>query len=436
MTAALVTVGLVWLAFLPYHAALFACYGIQTAAKPRPWLVYGVLYFINYLIFIIISLLSWPLPANWLLIAAMLTAEVRLAYRCRLLLSLFLGLSGALIGLAMTVISRSACALLLHLPLQSFDSVMSAELPQARSLSVSGGFVLAGLALFGLRPLLRRRIFRHLNHSDGNLKFALCLLAALYAYLLLNLLIYSVPANEAVLKLWGVKTGVCALIGYTLGLWYAVRESCLASYRARSALVRARLRSSARRGRQLEEQAYTDALTGCANRPRAERVLARLTRHRSPFALGFADLNGLKEVNDRLGHGMGDRYILAAARALRDALPKGGLVCRYGGDEFLLILPGGRPDEAERVIHHAGDTLRGLSRSAKYPFAMSLCHGVAASDENASPQGLLDLVDRRMYEQKIRVRAALKQSPDPAPAPVAETDGHRTPAHTARRDPA
>lgn len=403
---------LVLMSFLPYHAALFACYAVQTGTKPPAWLAYGLVYICNYIIFILISVWHWPLVVNWLLIAVMLTIEVRLVYRIRLLLSLFLGLSGALAGLAGSVIARSASAIVMGLPLEAFNASISLEMVLVRSSSLGAGFLLSGLLLLALRPTLRNRQYRYLNRSDTNLKFALCLLVALYAYLELNLLIYAVPANDLILKLWGIKTGVCALFSYAIGMWYAVRESSLEHFAARNNSVRAKLVTFRQREAHLAAQAYTDALTGQNNRLRGDQALNEYIRQGAKFTLNFVDLNGLKYVNDHFGHSHGDRYITAVAHILGDTLRDDrDLLCRYGGDEFLLIYYDRTPEAVETLMQDSVRIMESLSeaRSSTYPFALSISYGLASSEEHATAKALLDTADQRMYAQKLAAHAAREQ---------------------------
>ena len=110
----------------------------------------------------------------------------------------------------------------------------------------------------------------------------------------------------------------------------------LAGYRRR--LERARRDELAR----LEQAALTDSLTGLGNH-RAfhedlERELARRDRIGSRFSVVMLDLDGLKEINDTLGHGAGDDRLRAVAECLTATLRNGGAY-RTGGDEFLVLLP-------------------------------------------------------------------------------------------------
>jgi diguanylate cyclase (GGDEF)-like protein len=87
-----------------------------------------------------------------------------------------------------------------------------------------------------------------------------------------------------------------------------------------------------------EEQAFTDALTGLANRRALDGVLDQLIESRRRFALMRIDLDYFKAVNDRMGHAAGDHVLQAAAGLLRDCLREGDTVARVGGDEFVILL--------------------------------------------------------------------------------------------------
>lgn len=99
--------------------------------------------------------------------------------------------------------------------------------------------------------------------------------------------------------------------------------------------------------RSLAYQAGHDALTGLANRFRLRHVLEPELRAGRDIAVFVVDLDGFKHINDRHGHAAGDHVLSVVAQRLRDAVGVDGLVCRYGGDEFVVRTAAGA--EAEMV---------------------------------------------------------------------------------------
>jgi diguanylate cyclase (GGDEF)-like protein len=101
----------------------------------------------------------------------------------------------------------------------------------------------------------------------------------------------------------------------------------------------------ARREAQVRDFAYQDELTGLPNRrlllDRLKQAVARAARQHKQVVLLLLDLDGFKSVNDRLGHAGGDKLLQAVARRLTDGIRGADTACRYGGDEFLIMLPEG-----------------------------------------------------------------------------------------------
>ena len=141
--------------------------------------------------------------------------------------------------------------------------------------------------------------------------------------------------------------------------------------------------------------AFRDPVTGLANRHLWERESASWSSRSG--CVVFLDLDDLKEVNDLHGHVAGDRLLAAAGQALASIVPSGALAVRYGGDEFVAVLPD--PDEAAAEAWAQEAVRRVAAASADLPIVPRLSHGVAPF----GPGGLKQAVQRAddvLYERK------------------------------------
>jgi len=158
------------------------------------------------------------------------------------------------------------------------------------------------------------------------------------------------------------------------------------------------------------DPALRDELTGLANRRRLREILASewpgLLSEHGRVALLLLDLDLFKEVNDRHGHLAGDEVLVLAATRLRDGFRASDRLVRYGGDEFVAVLPGLGAEEAralaERVRHAFTDaewTVPGTDDALGVALSFSIGAAVAP-DEAPDGESTLELADRRLYAEK------------------------------------
>ena len=394
---------LVAVCYYIYNYHMFAYIDHLTGKKLPKWKSSLITFIINYEVFMLISRLQFYLIINWTIFAVFLVLEIAVLYRVPWTMSLFCGIQGAMIGLAFNFITRSGTALLVNQSLAAFDSRLSRSIASLKPYPIAAGFVLAGFGFWGLKHKFHDWAEKEENpDKPANLMFSLCLVLSLFIYLVLNLLIYFTPSNEPVIKLWGMKSGICVLIGYYIGISHIHTLTKLHHFERQSYSVRKELISHKILEERLEQLAYNDILTGCQSREAVREAMADYYEKGIPFYVCFADLNNLKLVNDTLGHDAGDRYLSAAAHALQEAAQGNDIVSRYGGDEFLLMTP---EDGIERVragVENAQWALKELSNSSEYPFRLWLSYGIAYSGECGDLEELVKLADDRMYENKRR----------------------------------
>lgn len=149
--------------------------------------------------------------------------------------------------------------------------------------------------------------------------------------------------------------------------------------------------------------AREDALTGLLNRrgfgELAEREIRRSRRTGEPLALVMADIDDFKQINDRHGHGIGDEILRRIARRLQQAVRELDIVCRWGGEEFVLLLPRSDSDEAGRVITRVRDHVSTAPvKTTAGAFTITLTFGIAAVESNLD--SAVERADQAMYSGK------------------------------------
>jgi diguanylate cyclase (GGDEF)-like protein len=184
---------------------------------------------------------------------------------------------------------------------------------------------------------------------------------------------------------------------------------------------------------ELEQQASHDSLTGLKNRRRFEEdlrtELARSRRQGSDGALLMLDLDNFKQVNDTLGHPMGDRVIEEIASVLRDRIRESDVLARLGGDEFAVVLPNCTTEKAKGVAEAIATAIRDhVPREPDVP-PITASIGIAMFGHDGLPslESIVAAADTAMYAAKSAgrdaVRVAVTGGGDTAGASLSRGDG-------------
>lgn len=195
-------------------------------------------------------------------------------------------------------------------------------------------------------------------------------------------------------------------------LW-ELRESQAAALAAR----REHERLSAQHGA-IAKQALQDPLTGLPNRRALDERLRALSTDAAaqPLAVALVDLDGFKGVNDRQSHAEGDDVLRVIASTLRDALRGDDFVARYGGDEFVVLLPGAPSSAAANAMNRCRASVADLPGHLSHGVTLSI--GLVSMAPAEHPDAVLARADTAMYESKNnggnRVTSAMQDGQDPA----------------------
>jgi diguanylate cyclase (GGDEF)-like protein/PAS domain S-box-containing protein len=161
---------------------------------------------------------------------------------------------------------------------------------------------------------------------------------------------------------------------------------------------------------QLQKMARSDALTGCFNRGYGlellERQIRLAKRNNSPLLIAFLDINHLKQINDRFGHQEGDWVIKMVGNLLKSTLREVDIICRMGGDEFLLAFPDSSLKEAPLIRERLEEELFSLNKSINkdYQIRFSIGFSEYLPSESQTSDELIMIADQRMYEDKKKKR--------------------------------
>ena len=156
----------------------------------------------------------------------------------------------------------------------------------------------------------------------------------------------------------------------------------------------------------LQKLAHYDALTGCCSRGYGlallEQQIKIANRKKSSILLFYLDVDNFKYINDTFGHREGDKALKEVAALFKSTLRETDIICRIGGDEFLLIFPGSSLDNAPLIEERINKRLKKLNENLNKHYKIGFCIGCSAYDPTnpLSIEKLIKTADEKMYKEK------------------------------------
>jgi len=157
---------------------------------------------------------------------------------------------------------------------------------------------------------------------------------------------------------------------------------------------------------ELKRLAHYDVLTGCYSRGYGlnllEQQIKTVKRKKTPILLLYLDVDDFKYINDTFGHQEGDKVLKEVAKLFKSTLREVDIVCRLGGDEFLLIFPESSPNDAPLIRERLNANLKKLNQKLAKPYKIDFSIGLSCYDPSnpLSIDKLIHIADENMYKDK------------------------------------
>ncbi|HER24480.1 MAG TPA: GGDEF domain-containing protein [Candidatus Atribacteria bacterium] len=160
----------------------------------------------------------------------------------------------------------------------------------------------------------------------------------------------------------------------------------------------------------MKDLARIDSLTGCYNRRYGLELLDRQMklshRSKSHLLLAFLDIDKFKSINDIFGHNEGDKVLKEVTNLFKSTLREVDIICRMGGDEFLLIFPNSSLQDSLLIKERLDLNLSQLNHTLKASYKIDLSIGFSEYDPDAplTIDELIRIADQKMYEEKRKIK--------------------------------
>ena len=162
----------------------------------------------------------------------------------------------------------------------------------------------------------------------------------------------------------------------------------------------------------LVEHATIDNLTGAYNRragiEKLNSIIGHVRQTGADLTICFLDINDLKCVNDKFGHKAGDDYIKSVVQCAVNNIREGDLICRLGGDEFLIIFKNCVKKDAAKVLERIEKEMKAINEAGIHEYIMSISKGIVPYKVNMETSDFIELADKKMYFDKAKYKSKKK----------------------------
>lgn len=257
------------------------------------------------------------------------------------------------------------------------------------------------ISLEVFRRTIAQEAIQKLISNRNQLYFTTTSQLLIDAYLVILSIAFDGGTYTGLILLFFVVTSVLLFGAFYTSFIHAVKMSILEVYETKSRELEQLLEQTNRNLGELKSEAYTDVLTNTASRRYGLLALQRALKEKKRLCVCMIDLDGLKYVNDTLGHQEGDRYLTAVAGVLLELFERKN-VSRLGGDEFLVLLPDRNEEEAELLMQEVNKRLAQFFLWPDKKIRPVVSYGIADAQKLpfCSVSDLLHAADEKMYEMK------------------------------------
>jgi len=207
------------------------------------------------------------------------------------------------------------------------------------------------------------------------------------------------------LKIEGRVIGIMVVQSYTNSKLYSKKDIKLMEFISQHVATSIQRKQFEEK---LEKLAHFDSLTSAYNRGYGlsllEQQLKLAHRNREKVLLVYLDIDGFKDINDTYGHKEGDAVLIQVVKLFKATLREIDIICRIGGDEFLLIFPDSSPKDLPTIMQRLDEHLYRLNKSLKKPYQLGFSMGISSYDPDHphSIDELITTADLNMYQEKKR----------------------------------